>query len=43
VLAPGSGFGDTGEGNLRLSFAASLDELEEGLDRIAAGVAARSP
>ncbi|PSP89028.1 aminotransferase class I/II [Halobacteriales archaeon QS_4_66_20] len=43
VLAPGSGFGDAGEGNLRLSFAASLDELEEGLDRIAAGVAARSP
>ena len=39
VLAPGSGFGATGEGRLRLSFANSMDRLEEGLDRIAAGIA----
>ena len=40
VLAPGSGFGNAGEGRLRLSFANSMDRLEEGLDRIAAGIAA---
>ena len=40
VLAPGSGFGAAGEGRLRLSFANSMDRLEEGLDRIAAGIAA---
>ena len=40
VLAPGSGFGTAGEGRLRLSFANSMDRLEEGLDRIEAGVAA---
>ncbi len=34
VLAPGSGFGDAGEGHLRLSFANSLDRLEAGLDRL---------
>jgi aspartate aminotransferase len=34
VLAPGSGFGDAGEGRLRLSFANSLDRLAEGFDRI---------
>ncbi|SEP24860.1 aspartate aminotransferase [Halogranum amylolyticum] len=34
VTAPGSGFGDVGEGYLRLSFANSLDELEKGLNRI---------
>jgi aspartate aminotransferase len=34
VLAPGSGFGAAGEGKLRLSFANSLDRLEEGLDRL---------
>ena len=34
VLAPGGGFGDAGEGRLRLSFANSLDRLEEGFDRI---------
>lgn len=38
VLAPGSGFGTAGEGRLRLSFANSMDHLEEGLDRLAAGV-----
>ena len=40
VLAPGSGFGATGEGRLRLSFANSMDRLETGLDRLEAGVAA---
>jgi aspartate aminotransferase len=40
VLAPGSGFGTAGEGRLRLSFANSMDRLEEGLDRIEAGIAA---
>jgi len=40
VLAPGSGFGTAGEGRLRLSFAASMDRLEAGLDRIAAGIEA---
>jgi aspartate aminotransferase len=34
VLAPGGGFGDAGEGWLRLSFANSLDRLETGFDRI---------
>ena len=34
VLAPGSGFGDAGEGKLRLSYANSLDRLETGLDRL---------
>lgn len=38
VLAPGSGFGDTGRGRLRLSFANSEDRLREGLDRIEAGL-----
>ena len=34
VLAPGDGFGDVGEGHLRLSFANSMDRLETGFDRI---------
>jgi aspartate aminotransferase len=34
VLAPGGGFGDAGEGQLRLSFANSLDRLHEGFDRV---------
>ncbi|WP_049981813.1 pyridoxal phosphate-dependent aminotransferase [Halolamina rubra] len=38
VLAPGDGFGEAGEGKLRLSFANSLDQLEEGLDGIEAAV-----
>ncbi|MFQ3320854.1 MAG: aspartate aminotransferase [Natronomonas sp.] len=38
VLAPGSGFGTAGEGRLRLSFANSMEQLELGLDRIAAGI-----
>ncbi|MFB6218265.1 MAG: pyridoxal phosphate-dependent aminotransferase [Halobacteriaceae archaeon] len=36
VVAPGSGFGDAGEGHLRLSFANSRERLAEGLDRIGA-------
>jgi aspartate aminotransferase len=34
VLAPGGGFGDAGEGFLRLSFANDRDRIEEGFDRI---------
>lgn len=34
VTAPGSGFGEAGEGALRLSFATSLDRLEIAFDRI---------
>ncbi|WP_209019597.1 pyridoxal phosphate-dependent aminotransferase [Halorussus marinus] len=34
VTAPGDGFGDAGEGYLRISFANSLDRIETGLDRI---------
>lgn len=34
VTAPGDGFGDAGEGYLRISFANSLERIEEGLDRI---------
>jgi aspartate aminotransferase len=40
VLAPGDGFGDTAPGRLRLSFANSVDRLEEGFDRIEAGLSA---
>jgi len=38
VLAPGDGFGEAGEGSLRLSFASSLKQLERGLDGIEAAV-----
>lgn len=38
ALVPGSIFGNSGEGFLRLSFAASEAELEEGISRILAGV-----
>ena len=34
VLAPGDGFGEAGQGQLRLSFANSMERLEEGLDRL---------
>ena len=34
VLAPGDGFGEAGEGQLRLSFANDLDRIETGFDRI---------
>ena len=38
ALVPGSIFGRNGEGYLRLSFAASSEQLTEGLNRIKAGV-----
>ncbi len=38
VLAPGGGFGDAGEGYLRMSFAASEERIDEGFDRIEAFV-----
>ncbi|MFC4551617.1 MULTISPECIES: pyridoxal phosphate-dependent aminotransferase [Halorussus] len=34
VAVPGEGFGEAGSGYLRLSFANSLDRIEEGMDRI---------
>ncbi|WP_435152790.1 pyridoxal phosphate-dependent aminotransferase [Haladaptatus sp. DFWS20] len=34
VTAPGSGFGDAGEGFVRLSFANSMERIELGLDRL---------
>ena len=34
VVAPGDGFGDAGAGQLRLSFASSMDRIETGFDRI---------
>jgi aminotransferase len=40
ALVPGSIFGDNGEDYLRLSFAASAEHLEEGLQRIEAGAKA---
>ena len=40
AVVPGSIFGDAGEGFLRLSFAASMEQLNTGIDRIARGVAA---
>lgn len=42
VTAPGGGFGEGGEGSLRLSFANGLDRLELGLDRIERFVAAET-
>jgi aminotransferase len=40
AVVPGSIFGKAGEGYVRLSFAASMEQLKEGIDRIARGVAA---
>ena len=40
AVVPGSIFGRAGEGYVRLSFAAGMDQLEEGVSRIARGVAA---
>ena len=34
MTVPRSGFGDQGEGYLRISFANDLDRLREGFDRI---------
>lgn len=39
AVVPGSIFGNAGEGYVRLSFAASISQLEEGIERIARGVA----
>lgn len=38
LLRSGSEYGATGEGYLRMSFAASLDEIAKGIDRIAVGL-----
>ncbi|PSP54833.1 aminotransferase class I/II [Halobacteriales archaeon QS_1_67_19] len=38
VVAPGDGFGDAGEGYVRISFANSRERIETGLDRIEAMV-----
>ena len=40
AVVPGSIFGQAGEGYVRLSFAASMDQLKEGIARIGRGVAA---
>jgi aspartate/methionine/tyrosine aminotransferase len=40
AVVPGSIFGQAGEGYVRISFAAGMDQLQEGIDRIARGVAA---
>jgi aspartate/methionine/tyrosine aminotransferase len=40
AVVPGSIFGSAGEGYVRLSFAAGMDQLKEGIARIARGVAA---
>jgi aspartate/methionine/tyrosine aminotransferase len=40
AVVPGSIFGKAGEGYVRLSFAASMDQLKEGIARIGRGVAA---
>jgi aspartate/methionine/tyrosine aminotransferase len=38
AVVPGSIFGQAGEGYVRLSFAASIGQLQEGIERIKAGV-----
>jgi aspartate/methionine/tyrosine aminotransferase len=40
AVVPGSIFGNAGEGYVRLSFAASMEQLKEGIARIGRGVAA---
>ena len=40
ALSPGSAFGPSGEGFVRMSYATSIEKIEEGLRRIAAWVAA---
>jgi aspartate/methionine/tyrosine aminotransferase len=40
AVVPGSIFGKGGEGYLRLSFAASIEQLKEGIARIKRGVEA---
>ena len=39
ATVPGSAFGDAGEGHLRLLFASPVDEIEDGLERIAQSLA----
>nr|WP_279529158.1 hypothetical protein [Halospeciosus flavus] len=39
VTAPGVGFGEAGEGSLRISYANSTERLAEGMDRFADFVA----
>ena len=34
ALTPGIDFGDRGEGHLRISYANSLDNIKEGMDRL---------
>jgi aminotransferase len=36
AVVPGTAFGDCGEGFLRISYAYSLDNLKEALDRLGA-------
>jgi len=38
VCVPGTAFGPAGEGHLRISYAASMEQLEEGVDRIRKGI-----
>ena len=40
AVAPGIDFGQNGEGYLRLSYANSLENIEEGLNRLEASIAA---
>jgi len=34
VTAPGSGFGNVGEGHLRISYSISYEQVKEGMERI---------
>jgi aminotransferase len=34
AVVPGTAFGDSGEGHLRISYAYSLEDLKEAVDRI---------
>ncbi len=43
AVTPGIDFGHNGEGYIRFSYATSLDRIAEGMDRLQAYVAARTP
>jgi aspartate/methionine/tyrosine aminotransferase len=43
AVTPGIDFGQNGEGYIRFSYATSLDRIAEGMDRLQAYVAARTP
>jgi aspartate/methionine/tyrosine aminotransferase len=43
AVVPGNIFGKAGEGYVRLSFAASIEQLEEGIARIRRGLQALKP